>query len=490
MQIHQFPYDSARKYPRTAAVPPEVAAFLKGASCQATTVKDRAKRSVFSVYAKQEPSRPAYFVKFDHPLRWLDKAKGPVRPKVKKEYQITRRLFDLQVPVIEPVFCSWTPFLGVFVSRALPGAVGFGTQWRRVKDDPVLRQAFLKQWRWLLITVLQNNLYHSDFHSGNILTVKNGNDFTFFLVDVVDIKICRRLSERQILQNLRTLADFCRELKREEKIFLVSGLPGKLQNFSAEAIWRKIQEHTVRVFYQKGWRHLRERVYKKESLVHFIDDDPNHRYWIGKGALSLSTAKAVIAAYKTGCRENIRQMTARKSGRAAVRMENKGAVYLVQEYGKQRRPLFRSAAMKTWFTSWAMFTAGFAVPRPLVLAREKRGSGFIVFAPVEGQKLPELLGREGELTHGNREILFQALYDSMCRLYAWRIVHNRLQLAHFVVTAENRLILLPSDGWGVNRRITRRRWQKDKRRLLQNMPPPAAEAFRQWLKTRDNPVDL
>ncbi len=487
MLIDRFPYKVARKYPKKKPVPPEVVAFLSGASGRVEIVKERTKRSVFAVYGDKDTTHPIYYLKYDHPLRWSDKVKGPLRPKVKKEYLITRCLSDLKVPVVEPVFCAWTAFQGIFVSKAVVG-VNFDDQWRRVKNAPNLRQAFLTSWRALILAVLQNNLYHPDFHAGNIMAVQDGQVFSCFLIDVVDVKICRRLSEWRILQNLRSLEAMYHELNQEERAFMVSDLPGCLRNMPALEIWNRLRQHSVQVFYRKGWRHLKERVYDKESLVHIIDD--NERICrLRKDVLSLPQALAVIAAHKNKpAGDSSPEFPVKEwPGVKATTVKSQETAYFVYEYDKKKPFFFSPPEIISWFNSWGMHTAGFAVPRPLALIGEKGRSRYVIFDSVSGENLAGVLSRAESRSDGSLDILFQRLYAYLCRMYAWKIIPIRIKLTDFMVTPEGRLFFIACNNLKFNCRITKRSWTNDIRRLARDMPPGAAEAFWPWLRIRGDP---
>lgn len=485
LTYNRFKYDSAR------AVPPEIKALLNGVPAgKVEVLKERAKRSVFMVYAATDSDRPAYFLKYDHPVKAKDRIKGWVRPKVAKEYRMTRRLFDLGVPVVEPVFCARSGSKGIFVSRAIPDAVSFGHRWLAIKDDPAARQAFLRQWRQLLEIMLENNLYHQDVHSGNILTVNSGDGFDFFLVDAVDVRVCRRLSEKQALQSLKIVTDWGHWLTENERAVLLGGLPGVLGRLDHQTIQQRLAAQAVRQFYRKDWRHLRHRIFDKDSLVHIVDDTDG-TFWINhETALNVSDARKIIAQHATACR--------RENGDGAVLpgggRQHRSVVTLdrgrweVIEYDDMRRQWWRGrrAALdvRGWFNLWGLAAVGLAGPLPLALFRAQTGTGYIITEYVAGGPLPDLLAGTDDR---EASFLFQMLYDYLRGLHTWKIICRQLQPDDFIVTADKRLVLTDWDDITFNRWRPRRNVSGYVRQITRGMgremDRDSATRFEQWLAT-------
>ncbi len=492
MRIDQIKYDGF-KYDPADAVPPEITAVLAGKPIgKVAALKERAKRSVFMVYTAPDPDRPAYFLKYDHPVKAKDRIKGRLRPKVAKEYRITRRLFDLNVPVVEPLFYARAGARGVFVSRAISDAVSFGKRWLAIKDVPAARQAFLNEWRRLLVVMLENNLHHKDFHSGNILTVKSSDGFGFFLVDAVDVRICRRLSEKQAVQSLKIVADWGHWLTESELSALLEGLPGVLGRMDYQAIRQKLADHVVRQFYRKDWRHLRHRIFDKDSLVHIIDDTDG-TFWLNHEAtLTVSEARAIISRHTADCR--------RKNSDGAILWDGSRQRRSVVEFDRDRREVVeydnrsgrwwrgRRAApdIKGWFTLWGLATAGLAGPRPLALFRAQTGTGYIITEYVDGRTLPECLAEADE---PDASFLCRLLYDYLRGLYTWKIAAHQLRTADFSVTDHQKVVLTAWDDITFNKWLPRRNLSWYIQQVVGGMDQASADRFKNWLATTGKKVD-
>ncbi len=479
MQIDGFSYQRARIYPKDAVMPSEIASFLEGNAAHIGTLKERVKRSVFKVYAQKNDADPRYFLKYDHPPLLKDKGKGLIRPKVKWEYRITRRLFDLGIPVIEPVFCAWTFKNGIFVSKAIPGAIPFAARWEEIKQRPKARPGFIAELRRLLDIILKNNIDHPDLHGGNVLTVHRGNEFGFFLVDVFGVKIRPRLSQRQTLQNLRIIADIRNDLKKDEIAFLLSGLPGVFHAKGYAEIWSRIIDHCVEVFYQKGFRHGRERIYKKKAYLHIVKNTEG-TYRIRKNTLTLSAAKAVIARHKAVCEDQPEQLLKNSPHRCVSRVYDDHAAYVVKQYPQKKLMPF-SPARTSWFNTWGLRLASFPAPAPLALLEGNKGNGFIIFEHIAGESLADRMARTLE-QQKDLEPLFEQCFNFILNLCCWRIYCKNLKLDDFIIDGNDRLFLISDNGLVFNRQITPKDWKRQKMKMLQGEPYKCLAAFEKWLE--------
>ncbi len=480
MKIDGFSYKRARMFPKDAVVPPEVISFLEGNIAHIGTLKERVKRSVFKIYAEKNDAEPVYFLKYDHPPLLKDIGKGLIRPKVKWEYRITRRLFELGVPVIEPVFCAWTRKDGIFVSKAIPGARTFETEWEKIKQSPDSRRGFIAELRRLLDLILKNNIYHPDLHGGNVLTIRQGDAFRFFLVDVFGVRIRKRLSERQTLQNLRIIADMRNDLEEDEIAFLISGLPGVFHAAGYVEVWSRIIDHYVEVFYQKGFRHGRERIYKKKKYIHIIKDATG-TFRIRKNTLTPSVAKAVIARHKAVREANPKRLLKNSAHRCVSRVHVNDSDYVVKEY-RRKKPFRRyGEAQTSWYNTWGLHLALLPAAEPLALFYEKKGSGFIIFENIAGESLADRMSKTFA-QQKNLEPLFEQYFNFIVNLCCWKIYCKNLKPADFIINGNDRLFLIADNGLVFDRQMTPKDWERQKKKMLQGEPRNPMAAFGQWLK--------
>lgn len=204
---------------------------------QENAVKGNELRDVFRV----EIEGVGYYVKYHHPDSFLQRVRSGLVSKAKQEFNTARRLGQLGIPVAEPVGWGGRGSRSMLLTREVSGTMSAREYWfGPTGSKATARKHFLNELGLLLKRLLAENIYHPDFHLGNLLVAAARRTCQLTLVDVYGVTMSEPLDEKQRFAMLRMVGALRGELSRSEAIeFLrLHGLAASYR--AADELWQKI----------------------------------------------------------------------------------------------------------------------------------------------------------------------------------------------------------------------------------------------------------
>ena len=195
-------------------------------------VKSNAVRSVFT--------SDNYFIKYDRPLKYLQRLRSLIYPKVKQEFETALELESAGIPIVK--YLGWGNYgsKGMVVSEAFPNAVDLSSYWfSEIVEGQGDKITFLSYLTPFLKVFFESSFYHPDFHLGNILFDPIGNNLA--LVDVYGIKAIKKMGDSQKYDKYKILFSLRDELNDAEIIDLIikTGITDNIVD--AANYWQKMQ---------------------------------------------------------------------------------------------------------------------------------------------------------------------------------------------------------------------------------------------------------
>lgn len=182
-------------------------------------IKSNSERDVFRV----ESGGNSFIIKYSHPSSVFQKTRSSFYPKLESEYESIELLEKSGVSVVKA--CGWGscgPESMLITEEVLPSESVRSFWFSKCMDDEKLREEFLAKFADFLKTFFDADIYHPDFHPGNIL-LKTDN-FEFILVDPYGVEKMEKKDKGKIFEMLCILGAFRGEIHDEEGRELIKQL--------------------------------------------------------------------------------------------------------------------------------------------------------------------------------------------------------------------------------------------------------------------------
>ncbi len=480
MEVPDFNADSARWIPARPELP-ELDAWLNGDRQRCHVVKGNTKRTVYAI-SPEPDTPPTVYLKHDHPQSPRDQSKSLIRPKVKYEYLHTKALRDAGIPIIDPIAGAWMTIDGISLSRALPDSIAGDELWDELKDDPERRARYLAGLRELVRVLLEKDVFHPDFHLGNVLCVEERDRTNFFLVDAFGVKQKSRLGQKDVIRLLLVLSLIRTELSENEVRCFLVGLP-KLPNLPPKEIWRRVLQQNVREFYDK-WPKRKRKLLRGRGYVRRTSSALGPVLY--EDSFDPTRATDVIRIHQKTRDESPDDLLKNSRKRCVSRCTIDGTSYLVKEF-RAPGPWGRFASdARCWLNNWGLLSSGFTVPQVHAWVRGNDAAGYLVF-----QFLDDAVPVHKVMAAAKSQTMFDevanSVYSLVRELYTWRIVHEDLKMNNLMVQG-NTLWLIDNDAVLFNVNIKSKHWERNRRHLLHWSDDDTVQRFAEWLSRQEAPT--
>ncbi|MGH7963187.1 MAG: hypothetical protein ACRERD_15400, partial [Candidatus Binatia bacterium] len=350
---------------------PELERWLSGSEQYCELVKHHKKRSVHAL-RPEHASAPTIFVKHSHPRALQERIKNIARPEVLREYRIGKGLAQLGLPVPELLACAWRGGQGLLVMRAIPNARNSTDLWHSVRDTPEWRRVYLQGLSRFLALLLQKKIWHQDLHLGNVLAVANGSGIRFFLVDLYEVRIARRLSPARQRAMLALLAAFHQEISADEAKEVLRPLCAGKQDSEIAELWQELCHRAVEKAHWR-WRKRRKALLHDSSICHKVHTSLGT--WRLRRGFDLQVAESAIHVY-------IKLEESHKHRTSVVLAQS--ANYVVKEFSRSRHWSRCSTDRCSWLNNWRLELCGVPVAKYLGWLRAKNGYGYVIREYIPG----------------------------------------------------------------------------------------------------------
>ena len=228
---------------------------------QKECVKTSAEREVFKIHFNAKN----YFVKYSHPSTPIQKLRASFSPKLINEFYTVKLLQNYGIPTPSPVAVGFKGSESILITEAIENASDVRTFWFSNYSDLPTRSAFIKTYTKFLKNFFKTNLFHPDFHPGNILVKKNNDQYNFYLIDTYGIKQYKKLPDNKLFQMLAVLGAMRGELSDRDASEIIS----KITDYPSEKasnLWLKILIHeTVKT--KKLWKKRKLKVFNNSKYT-------------------------------------------------------------------------------------------------------------------------------------------------------------------------------------------------------------------------------
>ncbi len=208
---------------------------------QSGLIKSNSERDVFRI----ESGGNKYVVKYSHPSSVLQKTRSSFSPKAASEFDSLQLLATSGIPVVKA--CGWGSCSSesMLITEELLDAESVRTYWfSEAATNDALKKEFLANFAEILKMFFNAEIYHPDFHPGNIMVQPNG--LKFLLIDPYGIVKMEKENKSKIFEMLCILGAFRGEMHDDEGIELINKVcPLSSSGCSEDAgqLWNKILKH-------------------------------------------------------------------------------------------------------------------------------------------------------------------------------------------------------------------------------------------------------
>lgn len=431
---------------------PELERWLSGDEQHCVRIKHHRKRSVYALRS-ENTSAPTVFVKHFHPPAFSEVVKNAVRPEAVREYRIGKALAALGLPVPEPVACVWQGGQGLLATRAIADARNSTDLWHAVRNIPARRQQYLHSLSQFLSLLVQKKVWHRDLHLGNVLAVEYKDGVHFYLVDLYEVQVVRRLTPVQQRTMLELLAAFHQEISSDEAQDVLRPLYEGKRDSEREELWQSLCHRAVEKAHQR-WRKRRKALLHNSSICQ--KKNTSLGTWRLRRGFDLNLAESIIHLYRTcpktsaGCHsepqsgEESRLETFDNSALRTAVVSVQGTTYVVKQFSRSRVWSRFSSDCQSWLNNWRLELYGIPVAKYLGWLRAKNGCGYLIREYIPGVSYDKAL----ELNRDNKAQIHlrQCLAMLTQRLALYGIVHENLN-ARTLIVADPLSLPSPFPQW-------------------------------------------
>ena len=201
-------------------------------------IKTGSERDVFRV----DSDAGKVIVKYSHPSSILQKVRSSVSPKLASEFDALSELREREVPVVKVLGWGASGSESMLLTEEVTPSETLKNYWfSHFASSLNGKQEFLVKYARFLQTFFHSNLYHPDFHPGNIII--NTETGGMFMLDPYGLKRREALSEEQLFEMLCIIGAFRGELTDDDGTFFLRFLETEFSAFNAVDLWEKILIH-------------------------------------------------------------------------------------------------------------------------------------------------------------------------------------------------------------------------------------------------------
>lgn len=428
-------------------------------NCPWKTVKENKRRAVYSV--------GAYFVKvykFHGPIeRWKQFLDNGAR----REWRISKHLFNTCGHTPEPVAFGWAPGISVFITRSVEPCLTAGEftaqKWGLLQ--PKERYKVVDRFADFIVHLYRSDLLQRDFNLGNILVA---DDFSrFFAVDLQQARILRQsLTEREIACNLSYLLPPFQHIEDRYKRRFFSNLVNKYPE--TRPLHRKIHIWAFKKM-RRHWLRKTPRVLK--TISH------NNNFVVTrsiKGYLETEIDADIRKILLQNpddlfCYATQHHKKSKRSRVSAIVLN--GKKYILKRYNLKswfhrcRRICGPSRAWKVWKNAHLFSARG--IPTPKLLASIDLGKGisyqgsFALYEYIEGASKSYETLKDYYLTQPTRQKILEKLAALLCEMHQKGIYHGDAKISNFIwveTDGKTKVSVIDLDSLRLVRNVTN--WQR------------------------------
>ena len=274
-------------------------------------VKSNSQRDVFTIIYKKQK----YFVKYSHPTSLFQKIRSSFSPKLLSEYNSSRLVESTGICIAKVVAVGYRGNESMLITEAVDGAINGRSFWflkcienyalaLSINDKEKiltgkLKEVFLESFAQFLKNFITANLYHPDFHLGNLMVSErqgNGEKCQSILITMIDpygIEKANSLSEEKIFQMLCIVGALRGELTSEEGGAFIQKVLPALSMESANKKWLDIvafeTKKTVKLWKKRQGRILTDvrysQLFEEEFCVIRIRKDFAYKLQLDEGVV-------------------------------------------------------------------------------------------------------------------------------------------------------------------------------------------------------------
>jgi hypothetical protein len=198
-------------------------------------IKSNSIRTVFKVKGYELP----LVVKYECPCSAIDKLKARFNSKARSEFKSALLLKKLSIPCVEYLGWGRKGHQSMLLSKELLKYINAKDFWfESAANKNKFKLLFLRGLASFLKIFFKADLYHPDFHIGNLLV--NPETFDFCIVDPYGIRKALKIPEKKKFEMFRLIGALRAELSVADAVELIlrSGMADS--NSKAKNLWKKI----------------------------------------------------------------------------------------------------------------------------------------------------------------------------------------------------------------------------------------------------------
>jgi len=232
-------------------------------------IKSSTERDVFTI----KSDKTSYFVKYSHPTGLFQKIRASFSPKLIKEFYAIKMLQKFNISTPKPVAAGFNGSKSILITTAVENASDVRTFWFEHCGEALFRTTFLSSYAEFLKKILDTQLFHPDFHPGNILVRLNNDSFEFFLIDVYGILPYEKLPDSKYFMMLTILGAMRGELSDLEATDLISKITDYSNN-KASSLWQNILLRETKKT-EKLWKKRKNKVFQNSKYTILVSSEKN-----------------------------------------------------------------------------------------------------------------------------------------------------------------------------------------------------------------------
>ncbi len=244
----------------------------------AVLVKENNNRTIYRICI----GKNAFYIKHDHPNEIRHIVKSFIFPKAKSEFNSGLLLNRLDIPTIPVIGWGKRGIESFFISKGINNSIVLKDLLQRYYNSKKDINNILTHIKSFLRILVEKGVDHPDLHAGNILVKEKKDGFSFYLVDLYGIKICKRNSLKRIFKIFAWLITIIWPFDWEyiENFLYESGFA----QHKIKDKWERMVK--LRVDYIKSrCRKRREKLFKNSSLC--------KKFYLDKGKITIRTDLAI-----------------------------------------------------------------------------------------------------------------------------------------------------------------------------------------------------